>query len=131
MLWRSCQQRSFIPDDWDWGRGVGHGSRLRDNTGQGSRRKHFRPNVRIDAGGTAQSIPAMEKRGRASRALWTLGKSSETTPAHWGSFAQSTQESIRKTKGTGQLTWGSFAQSTQEVESLSVLRLDVEDESIA
>ena len=73
--------------------------------------------VRIDAGGTAQSIPAMEKRWRASRALWTLGKSSETTPAHWGSFAQSTQESIRKSESTGQLTWGSFAQSTQEVES--------------
>ena len=58
-----------------------------------------------------------KKLWRASRAHWTLGKSSETTPAHWGSFAQSTQESIRKTEGTGQLTWGSFAQSTQEVES--------------
>ena len=54
-----------------------------------------------------------KKLRRASRAHWTLGKSSETTPAHWGSFAQSTQGSIRKTEGTGQLTWGSFAQSTQ------------------
>ena len=33
-----------------------------------------------------------KKLRRASRTHWTLGKSSETTPAHWGSFAQSTQE---------------------------------------
>ena len=68
-------------------------------------------------GGRRSRFRRWKKLRRTSRALWTLGKSSETTPAHWGSFAQSTQESIRKTEGTGQLTWGSFAQSTQEVES--------------
>ena len=58
-----------------------------------------------------------KKLRRASRAHWTLGESSGSTPTHWGSFAQSTQVSIRKSEGTIQLTWGSFAQSTQEVES--------------